>query len=167
MTIIKSIVVLALVTASANASSPQLPAGWRLPNASELSAPGDNWRDRNPSKYQSVRGDFDGDGKQDEAALLVSSDSKYFAVFFHGAGGSWKLLDRSPVVYLQSMGLSAVDPGKYPTACGKGYWACKKGEPNELKLSHEAILFFKDESAASAFVWSSTSKKFEQVWLSD
>jgi hypothetical protein len=54
----------------------RLPDGWRAPTAPELSFPGDKWRDRNPDKFQIARADFDGDGRQDEARLLVSSDGR-------------------------------------------------------------------------------------------
>ena len=32
------------------------------------------------------------------------------------------------------MGIDIVKPGKYKTACGKGYYECEKGEPEVLKL---------------------------------
>ena len=100
-------------------------------------------------------------------ALLVSSDGKHFAVVVHRSIGGWSRLVEGPVVHLQGMGLSTLTSGRYATACGKGYWDCTKGEPKELNLSHEAILFFKEESAASAFVWSQSHQKFERVWLFD
>jgi hypothetical protein len=65
------------------------------------------------------------------------------------------------------MGIKSAKSGKYKTACGKGYWDCKKGEPAELNLRMPAMDLFQYESANSFFVWDSKIKKFKRIWMSD
>ena len=67
----------------------------------------------------------------------------------------------------QYHGIALVKPGRYEAACGKGYFDCKPGEPEILRLKRPAIEFFKYESASSIFFWDSKSQKFRQVWTSD
>src|SRR5256885_7943415 len=50
-----------------------LPVGWRLPRAAEATGA---WRKKSPTRFLVVRGDFDGDGRNDVAELLVSEDRK-------------------------------------------------------------------------------------------
>ena len=68
---------------------------------------------------------------------------------------------------IEVMGIEVVRPGTYKTACGKGYWKCKKGEAHELKLHRAGIDFFRFESANSYFIWHAGKKKFERTWISD
>src|SRR6188472_4535668 len=72
---------------NAYAESLVLPAGWRLPNADELS---DAWRAKDPARYARASGDFDGDGRPDQAALLVSLRQQRVALFVYSATGNQK-----------------------------------------------------------------------------
>ena len=65
------------------------------------------------------------------------------------------------------MGIKTAEPGKYKTACGKGYWVCKKGETAKLNLKMAAIDLFQYESANSYFVWDTKTKMFKRIWMSD
>jgi hypothetical protein len=65
------------------------------------------------------------------------------------------------------MGISVEAPGVKKTACGKGYWNCKTGEPSELNLKQPAISFFRFESSGSIVYWDKTKRQFLQVWTSD
>src|SRR6202035_4440087 len=68
--------------------------GWREPRAAELGSLADQkWRDDNAKHYLSLTGDFDGDGKPDEARLMVRDDGKAFALFVKlgGKDGALKL----------------------------------------------------------------------------
>jgi hypothetical protein len=144
-----------------------LPAGWRQPLPAEISTPADPWRDRDSEAFLRAEGDFDGDGRSDRAELLVSSDGRHFALFvLLGTGRQLRLL-REKISVLPAFGVAKVVPSTFPTACGKGYWECKKGEPSHLSLSRDAIMFFKRESAASVFVWSASRKAFRRIWVSD
>ena len=68
---------------------------------------------------------------------------------------------------IEIMGIEVAKTGTYKTACGKGYWACEKGEPAQLRLHRPAIDFFRFESANSYFIWRASKKKFERIWMSD
>src|SRR4030081_3006757 len=72
---------LIFVAASSMAQvSPQqaLPAGWRKPTPTEAIG---SWRKKSSSRFLVVRGDFDGDGRDDIAELLVSDSGKSFGLF--------------------------------------------------------------------------------------
>ena len=61
----------------AHAVSAGAGSGWRRPTAVELK---ESWRQRNPTRFAVARGDFDGDGKADEARLMLSKDGKRLAL---------------------------------------------------------------------------------------
>jgi hypothetical protein len=65
------------------------------------------------------------------------------------------------------MGIAKVSPGKYKTACGKGYWECKTGELPEIAIRHDSINYFKTESASSYIYWSERTKTFKRAWITD
>jgi hypothetical protein len=54
---------------------------------------------------------------------------------------------------LPATGIEKVSSGVFVTACGKGYWPCKKGELPQVSIKGEAIRYFKTESASSYFYW--------------
>ena len=68
-----------------------------------------------------MTGDFDGDGKPDEARLMVRGDGKAFALFVKlGARDSALKLDEFPdMKMLPSIGIKRVAPAEYPTACAR------------------------------------------------
>lgn len=126
-----------------------------------------DWRRESPEDAAVARGDFDGDGKEDEARLLVSSDGKNYGLFVFLASGPTVQLDSMEVGWLEVMGIETLPPGKHPTVCGKGYRDCQTGEPPILDLRLPGIDYFKSESANSAFYWSLPERRFLRSWLSD
>jgi hypothetical protein len=144
-------------------------SGWRAPTTSELS---DDfaWRKENANLYLKAKADFDGDGKEDEASLLINDKENKMGLFvtLFSQGKKSILLetikDKKNII---GMGIKSAKSGKYKTACGKGYWDCKKGEPAELNLRMPAMDLFQYESANSFFVWDSKIKKFKRIWMSD
>jgi hypothetical protein len=117
-----------------------------------------------------VRADLDGDGRGDEARLLVDETDDSFGLFVVVSGtGSPKqlLLDKASKKMLATFGIKAVTPGQYTTACGKGYFDCKAGESPEVQLKTTGIGYFKFESAESVFAWDFASAQFKRIWLSD
>lgn len=161
-----SLVILIAVSTWAMAA-PEVPAGWRVPERRELSDSGDSWRESDPTLFQRVVGDFDGDGRQDRAELLVSIDSSSFGLFVSFGDGKRRWLVKEQAVFLLSMGIAKVEPSSFATACGKGYWECAMDEPETLHLPHDGIEYFKSESASSVFFWSPARKAFRRVWVSD
>ncbi len=144
------------------------PAGWRVPTTSELKS---TWRRANPKQFASVNGDFDGDGKLDEAKLLVSVKEKKFGIFIwlidEASKNPIQVLTEPNISALQYMGIDLYKAGNYKTACGKGYFECKKDELSEIKLRNDAINYFKDESVNSIFYWVPEKKVFVRTWMSD
>jgi len=65
------------------------------------------------------------------------------------------------------MGIDLAEPGEQKTACAKGYWKCKPGEPEILKLKNPGIWYFSFGSAASIWYWEQKRGQFEKVWISD
>jgi hypothetical protein len=145
-----------------------LPSGWRKPTLAEA---GGAWRKKSPTKFLVVKGDFDGDGKVDTAELLVDESAGRFALFVRLASTEkWHMLGEPyDVKTLDRFGIDLVKPGKYETACGKGYddSFCAHGEPDFLELSHAAIDFIYTESADSIFYWEPRTKTFRNVQMSD
>jgi hypothetical protein len=157
-----------VLTSSAAFPQQTLPAGWRKPTLAEASG---TWRKKSPTKFLIVRGDFDGDGKADTAEILVSESAPQFALFIkRAATDKWQMLGEAyDVKALDRFGIDLVKPGKYETACGKGYddSFCAHGEPDFLNLSHPAIDFIYTESSDSIFYWEPSTKTFREIQMSD
>jgi hypothetical protein len=168
------IIVFSLLTSvSFAAEKITLPEGWRFPTAEELTYAS---RKESPTKYSKAVADFNGDGINDEAFLLksikFSGEGLFVRLSYKQKGFRWIQLDvidwgkEYPKVDL-SMSVAIAKPGNYETACGKGYFDCKDGEPEVLKLRRPAIDYFRFESANSFFVWDEKMAKFKRIWMSD
>jgi hypothetical protein len=147
----------------------QLPKGWRLPTATETN---DDWREKDVNRYLLVKADFNGDGIKDEANLLVNDNGDKFALFaFLSQNGSefktFQLTDHREIAYIKVMGIEVVQPGKYKTACGKGFVDCGKGDSEEIILLNAGINYFKKESASMYFFWDKSNQSFKGVGIED
>lgn len=161
------ILILALAVSESASGEQLLPKGWRRPTTKEFD---DEWRRKDPSKFLRARGDFDGDGREDVVELLVQRQGNSAGLFV------WRAVNPVPLLLvkfekkeLKLQGTAVVEPGEYRTACGKGYgeWACAHGEPEVLKLKHQAIDLFYEGSAVSIFYWDAARKAFIEVQMSD
>jgi hypothetical protein len=142
---------------------------WRAPTNAELGSLEDQkWRQDDRARYLVVTGDFDGDGKPDQARLMVRADGKAFALFVKlGARDTAQKLDEFPDIWmLPSIGLKRVAPATYPTACARGI-DCAEDEPKYIRVTHEAIDFFKTESAETYYYWNETRHAFARAGMSD
>jgi len=163
--ILEAVIVLALYEMGAAGTAP--PAGWRNPTKAEA---GQAWRSGSSHRYLAIRADFDGDGRTDEAKLLVTTAGPGAAlvVLLGGSGQGPIILERfDDALWLDVMGIDLVKPGQYRTACGKGYWKCETGEPEVLVLDRPAIDLFKEGSANSYFFFDPATRRFRRVWISD
>jgi len=145
----------------------EMPTGWTKP-APNLTR--QDFRRKDPNHFLAVTGDFNGDGVQDKALLLVNQRTQklgFFVCLTTETGCDWHRLEVMDIAFLDVMGIAKVKPGQYETACGKGYWECGKDEPEKLATKRDAVEFFKDESASSVYIYSPRTNKFISVATSD
>jgi len=160
------LIVIAISSLAAQNGGPS----WRPPTAAELgSAEDQKWREEDdPARYLVVTGDFDGDGKPDQARLMVRGDGKAFALFVKLAAKSAAIkLDEFPDIrMLPAIGIKRVAPATYPTACARGI-DCAEDEPRYIRVKHDGIDFFKVESANTYYFWNDVRHAFSQVGIND
>lgn len=151
-------------------AGPIIPDGWRLPVPSDYTEFDRKYFDEGlPNK---VSADFNGDGVTDIAWILVSQRGDKSALFV-GLGksdGGYKVIKLDTNLLhsnILNMGISEANPGKYQTACGKGYWDCGENDFPEVNLELSGINYYTFESAASVVFWSHRTHSFERVWTSD
>ena len=143
-----------------------IPAGWRAPTTVELGT-------RGSSRAGSgivVFGDFNCDGREDEAALLVTTDGSrgaLFAFISEPSGLRMKLLFERDARGIKGVTISRVSPGRYPTMCSKGYYACAPGEAKNITLRCDAIDENYSERADVYYYWDLKTKSFQAVQMSD
>ena len=151
------------------ASNPAGSDGWRVPTFSEMN---DDWRATSESGYFSAEGDFDNNGFQDSAKILIQKNGNGVQLLAYMAEGKdspkvYLLDELVGNIYVHSMGVRRVAPGTYQTACGKGYWDCREDETPEISVERDMVEFFKYESASSFFYWDEEKKGFKRIWMSD
>lgn len=150
-----------------------LPEGWRFPTDAELD--GQSLRKDSNWKYARATGDFDGDGVDDTAYLLKSETASGQGLWVRLSShrsDDWRVLDeihwgeQYPDASL-AMGIETVPPGKYESACGKGYWDCASDEPAAIDVETAALRYFMFDSASSVFHWDAETGVFKRTWTSD
>lgn len=143
---------------------PTLPAGWRKPTATEATGV---WRKKSPARFLAVRGDFDGDGRDDVAELLVSDSGKIFGLFVWLAGQQrWQSIHGADAS-LGDLGISLVLPKKFDTLCADDPSVCAPSAPATVDLKNKAIEFFARGQASSIFYWEPSSGVFRNVPMGD
>lgn len=176
-TLISTLAGVLLATFGTAAYPRDLPKGWRLPTVEELQDVG---RDQEPDKAARARGDFNGDGVEDEAVLLKSTTFSGEALWVWLSNGSnayeWTRLHEInwgpayPSVDL-AMGVATVEPGIHPYGCFCDAKAeCNFGPHDKrpkLRLRDPAIAYFKLESSGKAYFWSRSQRRFLCVHTSD
>jgi hypothetical protein len=146
-----------------------LPKGWINPDKSQVQ--GDLPRERDPSRYLVVRGDFDGNGLIDEAKLLIAKKGDRLALFAFLCRPSGKrdailLTKEERPGYFGVVGIKKVRPGTYMTVCAE-LVNCPEKEPKQVTLSYDGIEFFKFEGFAVFFYWDSLLRSFKVVFVAD
>src|SRR5713101_6611401 len=140
--------------------SQEMPAGWTKPAATLT---GQEFMCKSLNYFLFVTGDFNADGVQDKALLLVNQHTQklgFFVCLMTARGCDWHRLEVMDIAFLDVMGIAKVKPGQYETACGKD-------EPEKLSTKRDAVEFFKDESASSVYVYNPGKHKFISVATSD
>jgi hypothetical protein len=167
----KTLLLLAgLFGALATQTSTRAPTGYRFPVETDYSGDWKEFRAKLPTPFV-VRADFNGDGLIDEAWLLPATSGQGWGLFavLGSSNGTHRFirLEQDRESAIQRFGLSLVEPGQYETACGKGYWDCKRDEPEVLELKSPAFELAMFESASSIFWWDRRSGRFRRTWISD
>ena len=167
----KTLLVLAgVVGALAGQANVRAPNGYRFPDETDYSGDWKEFRAKVPIPFV-VRADFNGDAVIDEAWLLPANSGPGWGLFavLGSSNGTRRFirLEQDSKTDVQRFGLSLVDPGQYKTACGKGYWACKRDEPEVLELKSPGFELFMFESASLMFWWDRRSGSFRRTWTSD
>ncbi len=140
---------------------------WRPPTVAELGTPQDQkWRDASSTRYLTLTGDFDGDGKPDEARLMVRGDGKAYALFVKLATNDTPIkLDEFPDIRkLPTIGIKNVAPDTYPTACARGL-DCAEDEPRYIRVIHDAIDYFDHDVFDRYYYWNESRHAFAQVGI--
>lgn len=166
--VIAVLALIALMTSEVVAEPHSLAvSGWRNPTPAELGTAEDQqWREVDPARYLFLIGDFDGDGKPDEARLMVRGDGKAFGLFVKlAARDAVVKLDEFPdIKMLPSMGIKRVAPAEYPTACARGL-DCAEDEPRYIRVTHDAIDYFQHDVVDRYYYWSDSRHAFAQVGI--
>ena len=151
-------------------AEPQVPEGWRLPNAHDMKGSWGEFRKELPTPYF-VRADFNRDQKPDEAWILLRKEGEAWALFVFlstpsGRFDTIKLEEGKD--YAHNQGVSLAGSGTYQTACAKGYGLpCGPDEPRSVEIRGPAFNFFTFESSSSVVYWDESARQLKQIWLSD
>jgi beta-lactamase regulating signal transducer with metallopeptidase domain len=140
-------------------------------NPAQPAPPLQSWRAPTPGAQ--VSADFDGDGKPDQAMLLLAIDGKTEGLFLRLSHAPEKWIRAAASRPAKSrdelqMEISIEAPGRYATACSKGYGkSCQEGEPAAVTLAQPGIRFSQPESASLIVYWDEAAQAVKQVWTSD
>lgn len=142
---------------------------WRVPTMADL---GDDseWRKENAELYLTARADFNGDGVEETARLLINDKENKVGLFVTLESDKnrppllLESIDDKKVIKKIAIRIAPAD--RYKTACGKGYRPCKTDEPLEIQINYAAIDLFQHESGNSFFIWNGKDN-FTRIRMSD
>lgn len=161
-------VVLGLCVIPSNAVHASIPEGWRVADSEDEI---DDWaRFNSPNK---ITADFNGDGKQDLAQILLSTtkDKGYKLIVQMNVNDQVRVfnLDQRDDIAAQSMAVELAEPSNevWESACQKGYWECADNEIRQFKITKPSIQFCYIESSCSVYMWSDRKQDFINIPLSD
>ncbi|MBM3770129.1 MAG: hypothetical protein FJW27_02360 [Acidimicrobiia bacterium] len=146
------------------------PRGYRMPTDADIAGAWQIHRAEFPTPYV-VKGDFDHDGRTDEAWLFTAVKGLGWALFAflaqaNGRHHAWQLAG-DPGSRLQMYGIRDVPPGCYDTTCGRGYLECPHPELKSLTLTAPAVELVQFDKARSIFWWDAKSRAFKRTWITD
>lgn len=139
-------------------------------------SPGE-WRKANINDYQTldelrkspyfVEGDFDGDGKNDQAWVMIRKDRPGWGVFLYLAK------DKKPLNLMEYRGsnqglqdakvMTRAPRGTYSTACGSSRRiACLPNEPDAVTIATTGFILSQADGSSLVF-WDPNLKSFNKV----
>lgn len=138
---------------------------WRLPDKEDVI---DDWaRFNSPNK---IINDFNGDGKQDIAQILLKKNSNTGYIFkVDLSDGRSYILEQNEKITPQSIAIELLEPSSevWESACAKGYWDCAENEIRQFKILKPSIQFCYIESSCTVFMWSDRNGDFIKIPISD
>ena len=108
------------------------------------------------TKDMAAKGDFDGDGVEDEAYYVRTG--KTYALILQRSGAEAPVFLYSDLPSIVNEGVRALPPGKYVAHCAeafarRGRRDCPEGTLRELVTTHDAILAMTFEAASTVQYW--------------
>lgn len=145
-----------------------IPAGWRLTVRNDYSAEEQqNFGNKIPNQ---VEADFNGDGIEDHAWLLLERHHTIYAlvIALSTTGKDYQeiILHSNNFSGLMPMGIALLPPTTVQVLCEKND-DCGKNNKKPFKLPLPGLQYFMFESGASVFYWNEAKHQFERIWLSD
>lgn len=138
---------------------------WRLPDKEDVI---NDWaRFNSPNK---IINDFNGDGKQDIAQILLKKNSNTGYIFkVDLSNGRSYILEQNEKITPQSIAIELLEPSSevWESACTKGYWDCTENEIRQFKILKPSIQFCYIESSCTVFMWSDRNGDFIKIPVSD
>jgi hypothetical protein len=122
--------------------------------------------DKTGSGYTKAVGDFDGDGEVDYATLKLekAGGSRFLLVVaLSGEGGKERVLKAGENI--QAVGINAVKPGSYKSACSQGAGPAASNCTLAVNMAKDGVSLFTFESAANLFYLEDGS--FKEISLTD
>jgi hypothetical protein len=166
------IVIAAMVLTGAAGPAPvALPAGWRMLNdadRAEMRAEAERvYRGTGitfPQTY-ALRADFDGDGRVDQAVMLLNpAETKYGLFVLRRAERSYQLVHSGDSSFLWDISLYLERPRTFRTACAKGY-GDEEGCRYSVQARWPAIGLSHNEASYQIFFWD--GRRFDNEHLTD
>lgn len=140
-------------------------SNWRYPSETDYLGDWAEYRKSIPKPFH-AKGDFNGDGKPDEAWIMISNDEASWGLFvFFSDRPDAILLDKKDTTKIkpQSMGISTMSPTDFKKICK----IRTDPECKTLTLKNDAIDYFTYESASSVFYWDVQNQEFKRFWQGD
>jgi hypothetical protein len=158
----------ALLAPPALAQTPfVIPAGWERPAVSDLGPNSYDFKLRKGPDLELVaRGDFDGDGKADQAELLVNRKAGVFSLFIHLATeAAPRELPEGKLTGIGGTGIRTLKPGTYDTICGRHVPIGPDCPAAKVTTKTDSVGIAHFEASYHFQMWK--DGKFEDIWTSD
>jgi hypothetical protein len=142
------------------------PFAWRAPARADLEGP---WRSADPTGFTVVHGDFDGDGRPDEARLVVADGEDYYAVVVTFSDGREQVAFRATpgAETVERKGLRVRRAGTYHGKCHIEPGTCEGHDtPVTVAIPHDGLeLIDHGSTHGQLFHWSDRDRAFKWFYV--